>query len=294
MTTCELSELGRKNLNNIKDNFDVDVIEICSNRKIRYKLNKYCLETLGDIQWPEHVGIFTMPFHIAVKYKVKLLIWGECPQNEYGAVGQLGGDDNILDRKWMEEFGGLNGFRISDAEIICDLPHNKILPFIYPEDKDIKESGIVGVFLGYYFEWDEYRNYIIASANGFTSLPNNCENNVIGYVAIDSHHVGIHDYFKYLKYGFSRASDHLSMYIRRKLISREDSIALIKKVDGLYPSTYLGMKLEDILKRIDMSVDEFNKICDNFTNKDIFQYDEEKKDFVRHSDGRPKLKIEIE
>ena len=294
VTTCELSELGRKNLENIKNNFDVDVIEICSNREIRYKLNKYCLETLGDIQWPEHVGIFTMPFHIAVKYKVKLLIWGECPQNEYGAVGQLGGDDNILDRKWMEEFGGLNGFRISDAEIILDLPHNKILPFIYPEDKDIKELGITGVFLGYYFEWDEYRNLIIATANGFTSYPNNCENSVVGYVGLDSNHVGIHDYFKYLKFGFSRSTDHLSMYIRRKLISREDSVALIKNADGLYPSTYLGMKLEDILQKIDMTVEEFNKICDNFTNRDIFQYDDDKKDFVRRPDGSPKLKVTIE
>ena len=81
-----------------------------------------------------------MPFHIAVKYKINLLIWGECPQNEYGAVGRLGGESNILDRKWMEEFGGLSGFRISDAEEILKLPHNKILPFIYPSDEEIREN----------------------------------------------------------------------------------------------------------------------------------------------------------
>ena len=148
--------------------------------------------------------------------------------------------------------------------------------------------------MGYYFEWDEYRNLIIATANGFTSYPNNCENSVVGYVGLDSYHVGIHDYFKYLKFGFSRSTDHLSMYIRRKLISREDGVALIKKSDGLYPSTYLGMKLEDILQKINMTVEEFNKICDNFTNRDIFQYDDDKKDFVRRPDGSPKLKVTIE
>jgi N-acetyl sugar amidotransferase len=293
VTTCDLSEIGRINIENIKNQFDVDVIEVCTNRKLRYKLNKYCLETLGDIEWPEHISIFTVPFHIAVKYNIKLIIWGECSQNEYGAVGQLGGNDNVLDRKWMEEFGGLNGFRISDAEIILDLPRNKLIPFIYPEDEDLKRVGVMGLFLGYYFPWDEYRNYVIALSNGFKGLEFNCENNVVNYVAIDSYHVGIHDYFKYLKFGFSRATDHLSMYIRRGLFSREDALSLVNNCDGKFPSTYLGKKLEDILEKINLTVEEFNKICDNFTNKEIFLFNDKTGDFVRRPDGSPKLKCTI-
>jgi N-acetyl sugar amidotransferase len=293
ITTCEFSELGRKNIENIKDKFDVDVIEVCTNRKIRYKLNKYCLETLGDIQWPEHIGIFTIPFHIAVKYKIKLLIWGECPQNEYGAIGQLGGSDNVLDRRWMEEFGGLNGFRISDAEIILDLPKNKILPFIYPEDEDIKKLGVKGIFLGYYFPWDEYSNYVVSLAKGFTCFENTCENSIVNYVGLDSYHVGIHDYFKYLKFGFSRASDHLAMYVRRGVIDRDVAVSLVKSNDGLYPKSYLGKDLNEILKRIGVTIDEFNIICNNFTNTELFEYDNDTQDFVRRHDGSPKLKTII-
>jgi N-acetyl sugar amidotransferase len=291
-TTCSISELGRKNIENIKNRFNVDVLELSTNKKIRVQLNKYCLENLGDISWPEHVAIFTVPFQIAVKYNISLIIWGESPQNEYGAVGSVGGDSNILDRKWMEEYGGFCGFRINDIKEILDLSHNKILPFIYPTDKEIRENKIQGLFLGYYFNWDEYRNYLISSANGFTTTEKKCENSIVNYCNLDCYYTGIHDYFKYLKYGFGRVSDHLSMYIRRGLISRKDSVNLLDS-DGVYPKTYLGKKLEEILSELNISIDKFNEICDNYTNKSIFKYDENKKDFVRRKDGSPELKKNI-
>ena len=46
-------------------------------------------------------------------YKIPLIIWGESPQNEYGGpLNKL--NNNILDRSWLEEFGGLLGLRVSD------------------------------------------------------------------------------------------------------------------------------------------------------------------------------------
>ena len=45
--------------------------------KYDQKLAKYGLTELGDFQWPEHLGIFTVPVQIAVKYNVPLIIWGE-------------------------------------------------------------------------------------------------------------------------------------------------------------------------------------------------------------------------
>ena len=63
---------------------------------------------------------------------------------------------------------------------------------------------------------------------------------------LDNYQTGIHDYFKYLKFGFSRSSDLASMHIRRNMISREEAIEKIAANDGKYPSEYLGKKLEDI------------------------------------------------
>ena len=82
-TTCDLSEVGRSNIENIK-RFGVDYIEMSPNPIIRAKLNRIGLKTIGDISWPEHVGIFTIPVRAEVQYNVPLIIWGENSQNEYG------------------------------------------------------------------------------------------------------------------------------------------------------------------------------------------------------------------
>ena len=104
-TTCDLSEIGRKNIQNIK-NLGVDYVEFSPNPVVRRKLNRVGLTDVGDISWPEHVGIFTIPVRAAVQYNVPLIVWGENSQNEYGGPAAAA-DNNVLTRRWLEEFGGL-------------------------------------------------------------------------------------------------------------------------------------------------------------------------------------------
>ena len=47
----------------------------------------------------------------------------------------------------------------------------------------------------------------------------------------------------------------------------------VKKYEGKFPIKYLDRDLEVILKDINMSISEFIKICDKFTNKNIFEID---------------------
>ena len=70
--TLDQTDIGRKNLENLKK-LGVDCIEFSPNPKIYLKLAKYGLTELGDFQWPEHLGIFTIPVQIAVKYKIPLI-----------------------------------------------------------------------------------------------------------------------------------------------------------------------------------------------------------------------------
>ena len=60
------------------------------------------------------------------------------------------------------------------------------------------------------------------------------------------------------------------MMIRRKKISRSEALKIVKETDGKYPSYYLGKPLKKILSDIGITVNEFDTICDKFTNKDIF------------------------
>jgi len=81
----------------------------------------------------------------------------------------------------------------------------------------------------------------------------------------------IHDYFKFLKYGYDRVSDWSSLQIRRGRLSREEAITLSREHGGKYPKEYLGKSLKEILNYIDMSQDEFDQLCFKFTNKKIFE-----------------------
>ena len=91
----------------------MDYVEVSSNPVVRRKINRLALTQVGDISWPEHVTIFTIPVRVAVQFKVPLLVWGENSQNEYGGPAGAA-KDSVLTRRWLEEFGGLLGLRVSD------------------------------------------------------------------------------------------------------------------------------------------------------------------------------------
>jgi hypothetical protein len=73
-TTCDLTEIGRRNIENIK-NLGVDYVEVSPNPITRKKLNNIALRTVGDISWPEHVGIFTIPVRAAVEYQIPMNLY---------------------------------------------------------------------------------------------------------------------------------------------------------------------------------------------------------------------------
>jgi N-acetyl sugar amidotransferase len=267
-TTCDLSEIGRKNIENIKQ-LGVDYVEFSPNPRVRAKLNKIGLDQVGDISWPEHVGIFTIPVRVAVQFGVSLIIWGENSQNEYGGPASAS-QNNVLNRRWLEEYGGLLGLRVSDLADTYGISEADLVPYTYPSNDELTTVGVTGLFLGYYFPWDGFTNYFLAQAHGFTTYGQVIEGSVVDYENLDNHQTGIHDYFKFLKYGFGRATDLVSVAIRRGRITRPQGLKLIKLHDGKYPWTYLGKPLAEILNRIDLTIKEFDEICERFTNKELF------------------------
>jgi N-acetyl sugar amidotransferase len=270
-TTCHLSEIGRENIENIKK-MGVDYIEFTANPLIRRKLNRIGLTEVGDISWPEHVGIFTIPIRAAVQFNIPLIIWGENSQNEYGGPASAS-EDRYLTRRWLEEFGGLLGLRVSDMIEYENIKKKDLIPYIYPTDDELENAGVTGIFLGHYLPWDGLSNYIISSGYGFKSYNTTVEGSIVNYENLDNLQTGIHDYFKFLKFGFGRATDLACLHIRRNRISRQDGLEMVKLHDGKFPWTYLGVSLEEILEPIDLSVEEFVKICDKFTNKKLFLRD---------------------
>ena len=276
--TCDFSEIGKKNLENIKK-LGVDMLEFSPDPNVRKKLNKIGLLEVGDISWPEHVGIFTIPIRFAAKLNISTIFWGENSQNEYGGpISKI--NNSKLDRSWLEEFGGLLGLRVTDLFEHFNIKEEDLLCYKYPTSEEINKINIIGYFLGYYFPWDGLKNASIAKSNGFEFFHKNVEGASINYENLDNYQTGIHDYFKYIKYGFGRTTDIMCNLYRRKLISKKKALELIKKNDGCFPHTYLDKPLKEILDSIDISYDKFIETCEKFTNKNLFKCNNEGR-FIR-------------
>ena len=184
-TTCDLSSLGRKNIQNIKD-LGVDYIEVTPNPIIRAKLNRIGLTQVGDISWPEHVGIFTIPVRAAVQFNVPLIVWGENSQNEYGGPAAAA-SNNILNRRWLEEFGGLLGMRVSDLVGQEGIEEKHLIHYKYPSDEELARVGVTGLFLGHYIPWDGFSNSLIAQANGVRTYETVVEGRMANYENLVNH-----------------------------------------------------------------------------------------------------------
>jgi N-acetyl sugar amidotransferase len=281
-TTDMLSSIGRRNIENIK-RLGVDYIEVTTNPVVRRKINRLALREVGDISWPEHVTIFTVPVRIAVQMGIRLIVWGENPQNEYGGPAAAS-ENNVLDRRWLEEFGGLLGLRVSDLVGQDGIQDRDLIQYTYPTDDDLRRVGVTGVFLGYYTPWDGYGNALYAQVHGFETYNKAVEGSLVNYENLDNVQTGIHDYFKFLKYAFGRATDLACMHVRRGRLRRQEAIELVKKRDGLFPWVYLGVPLAEVLDDINMPLEEFIRICDRFTNRKLFVTDA-RGDLVRDAQG---------
>jgi len=272
------TSIGKKNLDNL-NNLGVDLIHIKRNPVVYRKLAKEAFIRTGDNEWQNHLGIFTTVPKIAASFGISLIIWGESPQIEYGGPA-ASKTRSILDRQWLEEFGGLLGNRISDMVGVDGLTNRDLSLYTYASDEEIKRSGVTGLFLGYYFKWDLREVVKESKKHGFLVQDRAVETTYENFENLDCYSNHLHDYLKYVKYGFGRATDNACLDIRLGYIDRDQGVRLVNKYDGRYPSKAVNRYLE----YTGFSKEEFNKIVDSFTNKRIFERDESGA-FVRDIDN---------
>lgn len=262
-TTDHLSKVGRQNLDNIANL--CDLVEVTPHKRTRRKISKFALQEVGDISWCEHHLIWSVPARESASRNIPIVLYGECPQNEYGA-GPVGSESERMTKRWVDEYGGLLGLRLGDLSDILDIESRHLDIYRYPE-QDVK-----AVFMGAFFPWDGYKNSIIAKEHGFQNLDGDVEGSIGGYENLDNLQTGIHDYLRFLKFGYGRACDIASGLVRRGHFSRRTAIEMMRGRDGAYPYTYLGVPLYSILENIDVTRTEFDAICNRFTNKAVVDW----------------------
>ena len=85
----------------------------------------------------------------------------------------------------------------------------------------------------------------------------------------DMHENGIHDYMKFIKFGYGRATDHCCKDIRAGKMVRKEAIKIVQEMDSKKPSD-----LKRWLKYVDMTEEEFDKIADGFRDPRVWWKDD--------------------
>lgn len=285
--TTSITEIGQQNLDNLCD-MGMDLIHFKKNHPVYKKMVIEGFKRVGDEMWPNHIGIFTIPAMIAVKFGIKLLIWGENPHQEYGGPMETL-QNNVLNRRWLEEFGGLLGNRIKDMVGVQGITEKELTPYFYPSDEEINKLGVVGIFLGHYFFWDARKQLEVIKKYGFKVKEDGpVEGTYTNYENLDEKLVGLHDYLKYVKYGFCRTTDHVCIDIRNKRLTRAEGLELILKLDGKYPHKAIG----DFIAYSGLSKEEIDSVIDSYTNAVLFKKNPDGK-FARQADGSLVRNFEI-
>jgi N-acetyl sugar amidotransferase len=264
-TTCHLTPIGRLNIDNLARY--ATTIEYSPNKQVRAKLNRIGLREVGDVSWPEHVSIFTIPFLVARRAGIPFLFYGENPQNQYGAPSIEQEEAMQLTARWRSEFGGFLGLRPQDLIGVEGLTEADLADYILPEGATV---GIEAHFLGQYIPWDSHYNAEIARRAGMRQqIPGHA--NVWEHENLDNAQTGLHDHMMYRKYGFGRGAAQISVDIRAKRIDREQALRWVERCDGIFPWEYAGVGWKEMCAHIDLHPITLHKALEDFTNWHIFQ-----------------------
>jgi len=239
------------------------------------KLTELSLIELADPFQPFIYGCATFPLSIAAKYNIKLLMYGENGEVEYG--GDM--KNAYIPTREIEDYTEhyFSGVDVS-AWTKFGIVKRDLTPFEAPSKEIIKKKGIEMHFFSYYKYWDPQENFYFAHKNcGFTPNSERTEGTYSKYASLDDKFDGIHYYLGYIKFGIGRTSSDAAHEIRDGKITRDEGKALVKKYDGEFPKKYY----QEFLEYCSIDEDYFEKIVDSWRSDHIW---------YKNNEGQWKLK----
>ena len=245
------SDIGMQNLHWCLETFDVDHIMFTPSRGLVNRCARRSLEMIGDTCWHCHAGVGAFPWQVAVKYRIPLLVFGESAA-EHSPTATYEEPKPMTVDTFFEVSAGFRA-----KEFACDyLPERDLAPFQSPDKDAVEEVGVTGIYLGDYVFWDaERQTEILRDRYGWQE--DNVEGTYKCYKSVECRMPGMHDFTKFLKRGYGRATDHVAQDRRAGLISRREGNRLIREFDPRTPEI-----LSEYLEMSGYSVEEFYAIMD--------------------------------
>lgn len=245
------TKIGIRNLANLATVFDCDLMTSTCSPSLLKKITRHTLKKYGSMYWQALAGYLTFPVQVAVRFRIPLIIWGVHPWSEQ--TGMFSHVDAVEMTERCRKEHGLTGIDAYDLiDTASDIKLNDVQAFKYPDDHELEKVGVRGIYLSNYIRWDSKKQHeLMMDLYGYeTSLQQrtfNC------YEDVHCHHsAGVHDYIKFLKYGYSKVHDHASREVRLRRMTREEGIEHVKMYAEKMPAD-----VDLFLDWIEMSREEF-------------------------------------
>ena len=264
----DMTDTGRKNLENISDRFGCDMLLFNPNRRVARILFKKAFEKLGSPSWYLDYLVYAYPYKMAIKMGIKLLVYGEDVNYTYGGKYNKETPSAMLQPlndvvkpiwdKWLED-GDITEKELNAAKV--------------PSIEECKKNNLDPIYLGYFVPWDSHHNYEVAKKYGFRHLDHEYvrEGTLENYNQIDSIGYLLGQYLKYPKFGHSAATEMASRWIRSGRKTREEMIPFVKEFDHKLDQGIVDKYLEFT----GVSVKEFWSMMDKWYNTDLFEQDDD-------------------
>jgi imidazoleglycerol phosphate synthase cyclase subunit len=257
--------VGWRNMLRMKEVFDCDHVVVQPAVNTLKKLNRLAFKIMGDMNWHAHVGIMTAPVKVAAQHGIPLVFYGE--HGYLDLCGQFSMDDfpEISFRDRLEHFA--RGYEWNYFLGREGLTSTDMIPWKYPTDQQLFDLDLRGIFLGNYVYWEgnEHTKMVI-ERYGFevNDVPFDRTYRTMSNLD-DMHENGVHDYLKYIKFGYGRATDHTCKDIRAGMMRRDRAIELVNHYDPIKSGD-----LKRWLEYVGMSEDEFDRIADTFRDPRVW------------------------
>lgn len=259
--------LGQANLDNLV-RLGVDHIDYQVSPDVERKFMYRTLVEKGSTAVPMHLALFNIPLTIAVRFGIKLVVWGENSAQEYGGdVDESRG--HRLTGEWLRKWGVTHGTSAADW-VSAELTEKELTPYFGPTEEELEAAGVLAVFLGSYFRWDPETSLEVARAHGFRVDEEGPRTGYYNYADVDDDFISLHHYLKWYKFGFTRTWDNLSLEIRNQRMTRDAAIDVLRKRGDETP---VG-DIEKFCAFARITVPHFFEVIEKFRNPAVWSHED--------------------
>ena len=244
--------------------FDADHLVFGPSVSVLKKLNRLGFKVMGDMNWHAHCGIYTYPIQIATMMKIPMVVWGE---TFWDISGMFSPDDFVEFSARTRHEHALRGYEWYDLVGQEGLVEKDFMWAKYPSDEEILNTGVRGICIGNYFNWDpNSQTEIIKEKYGWKASDREFQRTYRKMSNLDDRYEnGAHDLLKFIKFGYGRGSDHASKDIRTGYMTRDEGIEMVRKYDHV-----VSDDLYYWLEYVQMQEEEFWSIADTFRDPRVW------------------------